>query len=184
MDSGLDLSKMPVIGRIRELDDALSSSVIAVGWIDGNGTARKAYANLMKKMETGKDQKALGKPASIALIARTLNYGRLAGTTADGRKYPEIPARPFMKFAAEIWEREFPKILGRMMPSYLRGGMSIDGVLKTLGERARNAVQKAIREGDYAPLSPRTIKAKGSSTPLIDTGLMVNSVTFEIRNGG
>lgn len=180
----MDFSKMPVMGRIRELDDALSSSVIAVGWIDGNGTARKAYANLMKKMETGKDQKALGKPASLALIARTLNYGRQAGTTAEGRSYPEIPARPFMKFAMEIWEREFPKILERLTPAYLRGTYSVDDVLKTLGERARNAVQKAIREGDYAPLSPRTIAAKGSSTPLIDNGTMVYSVTFEIRNGG
>lgn len=175
---------MPVMKKIRELNDALSSSVIVVGWIDGNGTAQKAYANLMRKKKTGKNQKALRLPASIALVARTLNYGREKGTTAEGWSYPAIPARPFMKFAAEIWEREFPKVLGRMMPSYLRGVMSIDGVLKTLGERAKNAVQKAIRECDYAPLSPRTIKAKGSSTPLIDTGLMVNSVTFEIRNGG
>lgn len=181
MDNGLDLSKMPVMGKIKELDDALSSSVIAVGWIDGNGTARKAYANLMKKMKTGKDQKALGKPASIALIARTLNYGRLAGTTAEGRKYPEIPARPFMKFAAEIFERVFPKEMRRVMPMYLSGTLSVDGVLKSIGERAKESVQEAIRTGDYAPLSERTIAAKGSSTPLIDTGKMVESVSFEIR---
>lgn len=184
MVGGAEIPEIPVLKRIRELDNALSSSVIVVGWIDGNGTAEKAYSNLLKKMETGKDQKALGKPASLALIARTLNYGRLAGTTAEGRSYPEIPARPFMKFAMEIWEREFQKILGRLTPAYLRGIYSVNDVLKTLGERARNAVQKAIREGDYAPLSPRTIAAKGSSTPLIDTGRMVNSVTFEIRKGG
>ena len=132
-------------------------------------------------METGKDQKALGKPASLALIARTLNYGRQAGTTAEGRSYPEIPARPFMKFAMEIWEREFPKILKAYLPKVLGGTMSVDQLLKVIGERSKEAVQKAIREGEYAPLSPRTIAAKGSSTPLIDTGLMVNSVTFEIR---
>lgn len=180
----MDYSQVPVMKKIRELEEAFSSSTVVVGWIDGNGSAQAAYANLMAKRKTGKNQPALKMPASLALIARTLNYGREEGYTAEGRHYPKIPARPFMKFAAEIWEREFPKILGRLMPSYLLGGVSIDGVLKKLGERAKNAVQKAIREGDYAPLSPRTVAAKGSSTPLIDTGLMVNSVTFEIRKGG
>ena len=176
--------RLPVIERIEELKRALSSSVIVVGWIDGNDTLQTARSNLRYREITGRRTNALAKEPSLAMIAATLNYGRQAGETLSGHKYPEIPARPFMKFAMEIWDREFPKILGRLTPAYLRGTYSVDDVLKTLGERAKNAVQKAIREGDYAPLSPRTVAAKGSSTPLIDTGRMVNSVTFEIRKGG
>lgn len=177
-------AQLPVMKRIEELKQALSSSVIVVGWIDGNNTLQTARSNLRFRDMTGRRTNAIAKEPSLALIAATLNYGRQAGETLSGHKYPELPARPFMKFAMEIWEREFPKIIGRIMPSYLGGVVSVDDVLKTLGERARNAVQMAIREGDYAPLSPRTIAAKGSSTPLIDTGRMVNSVTFEIRKGG
>lgn len=176
--------RLPVMERIEELKRALSSSVIVIGWIDGNDTLQTARSNLRFREITGRRTNAIAKEPSLALIAATLNYGRQAGETLSGHKYPEIPARPFMKFAMEIWEREFPKVLGRIMPSYLGGSITVDGVLKELGERAKNAVQKAIREGDYAPLSPRTVAAKGSSTPLIDTGRMVNSVTFEIRKGG
>lgn len=177
-------AELPVMKKVKELEDALSSSVIVVGWIDGNNTLQTARSNMRFREMTGRRTNAIAKEPSLALIAATLNYGRQAGETLSGHKYPEIPARPFMKFAMEIWEREFPKVLGRIMPSYLGGSITVDGVLKELGERAKNAVQKAIREGDYAPLSPRTVAAKGSSTPLIDTGRMVNSVTFEIRKGG
>lgn len=180
----MEQAEIPVLKKVKELEDALSSSVIVVGWIDGNNTLQTARSNLRFREITGRRTNAIAKEPSLALIAATLNYGRQAGETLSGHKYPEIPARPFMKFAMEIWEREFPEVLGRIMPSYLGGSITVDGVLKEIGERAKNAVQKAIREGDYAPLSPRTIAAKGSSTPLIDTGTMVNSVTFEIRNGG
>lgn len=176
-----DYSKIPIVAKIKELEAAFGSACVVVGWIDGNGTAQTAYAHLQAKAATGDDQPALGKPVSVALIARTLNFGREPGVTAEGRRYGRIPPRPFMTFAAEIWEREFPKILKRYIPAVLSGGMTVDALLNVIGERARNAVQKAIREGKYAPLSPKTIAAKGSSVPLIDTGRMVDSVTFEIR---
>ena len=38
-----------------------------------------------------------------------------------------------------------------------------------------------VKTGTYAPLSPKTVARKGSSKPLVDTGLLLNSVTFEIR---
>lgn len=176
-----DYSKIPIVAKIKELEAAFGSACVVVGWIDGNGTAQTAYAHLQAKAATGDDQPALGKPVSVALIARTLNFGREPGVTAEGRRYGRIPARPFMTFAAEIWEKEFPKILKRYIPEVLSGRMTADGLFTVIGERARNAVQKAIREGKYAPLSPKTIAAKGSSVPLIDTGRMVDSVTFEIR---
>lgn len=176
-----DYSKIPIVAKIKELEDAFSSAYVVVGWIDGNGTAQTAYARLQAKAATGEDQPSLKKPVSLALIARTLNFGREPGITAEGRRYGRIPPRPFMAFAAEIWDREFPKILKRYFPDVLLGRMPVDGLFAVIGERARNAVQKAIREGKYAPLSPKTIAAKGSSVPLIDTGRMVDSVTFEIR---
>lgn len=159
----------------------MGSSTIVVGWIDGNGSAETAYAHLQAKNSTGENQPAVGKPASRALIARTLNYGRQAGTTAEGRSYPEIPARPFMDFAKEIFDRVFPKLMRRYMPGYLAGVVSVDDFLAVIGSRAKAAVQEAITNGDYAPLSPKTIAAKGSSVPLIDTGTMLRTVTFEIR---
>lgn len=177
----MDAAEMPVMKKIRELNDALSSCSIVVGWMDENGSLQTARSNLRYRELTGRQTNAIAKEPSRALIAATLNYGREAGTTLGGRSYPAIPARPFMKFAAEIFKTVFPKEMRRVMPMYLSGKLSVDGVLKSIGERAKESVQEAIRTGDYAPLSERTIAAKGSSTPLIDTGKMVESVSFEIR---
>lgn len=172
---------MPVMKKVQELEDALSSSVIVVGWLDDNGALQTARSNLKYRKITGRNTPASAIPASNALIAATMNYGREEGTTAEGRHYPRIPARPFMTFAMEIWQKVFPKLLKEYMPMYMSGMMSIDGLFTVLGEKAKEAVQQAIREGDYAPLSPKTVLAKGSSVPLIDTGTMIESVTFEIR---
>lgn len=177
----MDVAELPIVRRLRELETALNSSTVVVGWIDGNGSAQVAYAHLQQKKSTGRNQPAVGMPVSLSLIARTLNYGREEGTTEGGVHYPKIPARPFMTFAAEIWDREFPKILKAYFPHVMKGAMSVDMMLKYIGERAREAVQKAIREGEYEPLAASTVERKGSSVPLIDTGRLVNSVTFEIR---
>ena len=179
----MDYSQMPIVRRLRELEAALDSATVVAGWIDGNGSAVTAYAHLQAKEATGMDQPALGKPVSLALIARTLNYGREPGQTLGGRKYGRIPARPFMKFAAEIWAREYPKLLKAYIPRVLNGSMTVDGFLSAMGERTRDAIKKAIETGDYVPLSPKTIARKGSDRPLIDTGRMLNAVTFEIRRG-
>lgn len=48
-----------------------------------------------------------------------------------------------------------------------------------LGEVAQNDVRKAIRDLDSPPNAESTIKAKGSSNPLIDTGQMINSIRWE-----
>jgi hypothetical protein len=44
---------------------------------------------------------------------------------------------------------------------------------------AQNDVRKAIRDLDSPPNAESTIKAKGSSNPLIDTGQMINSIRWE-----
>ena len=52
--------------------------------------------------------------------------------------------------------------------------------LGQLGEMTKGDVQTEIRSGDFAPLKPATIKRKGSSRPLIDTGQMVQSIAWEL----
>lgn len=48
-----------------------------------------------------------------------------------------------------------------------------------LGQLAQNDVQKAIRDLDSPPNKDSTIKAKGSSNPLIDSTQMINSIRWE-----
>ncbi|OCA57864.1 hypothetical protein AA93_07090 [Xylella fastidiosa subsp. pauca 11399] len=47
---------------------------------------------------------------------------------------------------------------------------------------AAGDVKATIRHADLAPLTPQTIQRKGSSAPLIDTGQMLQSITYEVRD--
>ena len=51
------------------------------------------------------------------------------------------------------------------------------------GEIARGDVIKKIKAGIDPPLKAATIARKGSSTPLIDEGILINSITSEVRLG-
>lgn len=169
------------LSRMRETLRRLERIEISVGWIDGNGSASVALGNLLFRRATGEATPASRLPATQALIARTLNYGREAGVTAEGRRYPAIPARPFMSVAREIFARKFPKIRAKLLPRVLSGRMSVEAFAEQVAIRMKDAVVEAIRTGTYAPLSPATVARKGSAVPLIDTGATVNSVTFEVR---
>lgn len=160
---------------------------VLVGWIDGNNTARIAYENLQSGKKTGKPTQSTGMPASNALIARTLNYGRQEGTTANGRHYPEIVARPFMKYAEEGFNRIRAGILARNIPLILSGKMTIEQFLKFVGKAYADEVTRAIRDSSkYPSVSEKTLAARRrrgstSAVPLIDTHQLVDSVSFEVR---
>ncbi|PHM54537.1 hypothetical protein [Xenorhabdus sp. KK7.4] len=50
-----------------------------------------------------------------------------------------------------------------------------------LGEKMVGEIQRKILAGIDPPLDPKTIKRKGSSKPLIDTGQLLQSITYEVR---
>lgn len=172
--------------KLKETLDWLQSLKFNVGWVDGNKTADQAYQNLRRKKKTGKNQPSLKKPVSLALIGRTLNYGREPGVTAEGVRYGRIPARPFMKVAVDIAAKKFPRILKKYVPMLTSGIMTREEFKTYVGERLRDCVVEAMRKSEaYTPLAPSTIKArrKHSSVPLIDTGTLIKSVSFEVIEG-
>lgn len=92
-----------------------------------------------------------------------------------------IPARPFLRNT--LYENEHswssfiaPKVLGLM-----NGGSAVE-VIATLGPQMVKDIRATIDAGNFAPLAPSTVRQKGSSTPLIDTGEMYGAITW--RQGG
>lgn len=172
--------------KLKETLDWLQTLKFNVGWVDGNKTADQAYQNLRRKKKTGKNQPSLKKPVSLALKARTLNYGREPGVTAEGVRYGRIPARPFMKVAVDIAAKRFPKILQRYVPMLTSGMMTRESFKTYVAERLRECVIDAMRKSEaYTPLAQSTIRQrrKHSNVPLIDTGELLNSVSFEVIEG-
>lgn len=143
------------------------------GWLQ---KLLKAYDN--------QDVLAVGYPASetgslrypdgtsVILVAAVNNFG------SAGRG---IPARPFMVEGAEPAIEATQPIAAALIPLLNQGKVTPAEILKQMGPFAEAAFKKKLTDGPWEPNAPSTVAAKGSSRPLIDTGLLRNSLTHVVR---
>lgn len=97
-----------------------------------------------------------------------------------------IPARPFLSSAMVVGQDAIGKAIEAAIDSIIRLTSTAIDAAKKLGILAVSLVKKRILASPEwaAPLSAKTIRAKKSSKPLVDTAQMLNSVTFVVKRGG
>lgn len=103
--------------------------------------------------------------AYVATIAKYQEYGTI-----------NIPARPFFRNAINSKYQAWLNVYGKS----LKNNDNYKLTLSKTGEVARNDIVKSITSINEPPLKQSTIKAKGSSNPLIDTGLLRRSVSYKV----
>ena len=94
-----------------------------------------------------------------------------------------IPARPFLRQSSDEHQYEIKAFSARAAKEMIHGGTA-EQCLDKIGVKMKGIVQKTIRDGDFVPNAPSTVRRKGSSKPLIDTGRMRQSVNYVIRRKG
>lgn len=102
----------------------------------------------------------------VAAVARYNEFGT-----------SRIPPRPFFRSAVKQNRNKWSKFLARELSKNLGARIS----LQKLGEMMRSDVIMSITRLQDPPNSPKTIKRKKSSKPLIDTGTLRRSVQFHVR---
>lgn len=109
--------------------------------------------------------------ADLALIHI---YGSLSG---------DIPPRDFLKMPLEMKKKELMKTLetGAVKTAIAAG--DYERVFELIGIGAEAIVDGAFKSAGYGQWpanAPATVRAKGSSAPLIDTGELRRSVTSDV----
>ena len=112
---------------------------------------------------------------SVAYVATIQEFGAPA---------VNIPARPFMRPTVARQKDQWVKILSNDVPKVAMGKMSAFDALDKVGIVAAADIQTTISSIYSPPNSPATIRQKGSSKPLIDTGLMLASVSNAVNRAG
>ena len=94
-----------------------------------------------------------------------------------------IPARPFMSTTYDRYKDTLDKFTHFLVGRMIDGKLTDDTVLKNIGAKYQSWVQETIRDAvNWAePNAESTIAMKGSSSPLIDQGRMVQSVRYEVE---
>ena len=121
-----------------------------------------------------------------------VNVGFLENSTyPDGTSVPTVaalnefgvpahhqPPRPFFRtMIAEKspdWGKRFAVVL---KSTKYDAAKSLD----LMGEGISNQLRQAIESADFEPLAPSTIKRKGNSKQLVDTGYMLSRVDYEVK---
>jgi hypothetical protein len=94
-----------------------------------------------------------------------------------------IPARPFMQTTADKYKEETTKFTQYLIGQMIDGKISDTSVLQNLGAKYQSLMQMVVRDAKNwaAPNAESTVRQKGSSSPLIDTGRMVGAIRYEVK---
>lgn len=118
-----------------------------------------------------------------------------AATSEDGVDYCDIamfnelgtagtPSRPFMRNSVDNNAEKISAFVKAKLQELVKGNKSADAILREIGLFQKDLIQESIKNGNFTPNAPSTIKKKGSDKPLIDTGRMRQSVDFVIQKKG
>lgn len=108
--------------------------------------------------------------ANIAQIGMWNEYG----TT-------RIPERSFIRSTLVNKKNEIINLQSNLLSNISSGKMSTSQALGLLGEFLAGEIKTKIVALKSPPNKPTTIKAKGRSNPLVDTGQLLNSITYEVN---
>ncbi len=128
-------------------------------------------------------------PPPVAVVASKHEYG-------DG-----VPQRAFLRPTVDANRGEYATIEGKVIGKVIDGTMKLDQALGIVGIKVAVDVKQAITDLDSPPLAESTIERKvakasylsaskqqsykeSGANPLIDTGHMRQSVTYDVRING
>lgn len=92
-----------------------------------------------------------------------------------GSKDGKVPARPFIRPALKK-----QKNWKELVKALISDGFTLEEIAGKVGNRIKEDLQKRISSNTPPPLKASTIKRKGSSKTLIDTGAMFESIHYEV----
>jgi hypothetical protein len=89
-----------------------------------------------------------------------------------------VPARPFFRTMLDTKAPDWGKQIGKVLKA---SDYDAGTTLGRMGELIKGELQGSIRDLTSPPLAASTLREKGFSKPLIDTGVMLNSVDYEVK---
>ena len=146
---------------------------------------RKMKANLMKgnslAAKVGVFDKYYGPENDNLPVAQVFQWNE-EGTRGGQGNGSGIPMRPAIRYYIMQLEKEGKMIpfLSKYLNSVALGSMTWTQLYEKIGEVAAEDLKKVVDEWAIPPNSPATIAEKGRDDPLVDTGLMRDSIESKV----
>ncbi|HDR1228632.1 TPA: hypothetical protein QB279_000652 [Pasteurella multocida] len=144
--------------------------------ISGNFNALKDLAKTLNELVKKDVFVGIPEEANKSLEDQpSFNMTSLAAVLEFGNDH--IPERPFLRQTLNDNREKYVS----MFVNLFKKGVEPEKIYEQLALIAQADVQENIVRGNWVPNNPKTIKRKGSSKPLIDTGKLRQSIKGVVR---
>ena len=148
-----------------------------------NKVNRKVFVNLKDKIKTFKSLTVSAGFPKDSSETNSVNEGVTALDKATRNNFGiGVPERPFMDIAYATNKSKYRKLILKALSKI--DILNQTQFLNKLGVEAVNDIQDTIVSLKSPANADSTIALKGSSNPLIDSGHMRQSVTYQIKKVG
>lgn len=151
----------------------------------------KDWDKLRKRLPKKGATVKVGVLAGSGNAAGGISMLELAAIHEFGSPKNNIPQRSFIRatFAKDAVAKTLQKLGTQYANAIINNKMDAEQALNKLGAWAASQIKKTIKNRettgpDPQANKPATIARKGSSTPLVDTGRLINAITWMVVMGG
>jgi hypothetical protein len=127
-------------------------------------------------------------PGGTAYVMRNGRPVFISNEAARGKNLPRtkphkivVPERSFIRTTVDLRKRKIAALARNLAGDVLVGERIMRDALQMLGVFVQGLIRKRMSRGIPPPLRPATVKRKGSSKPLIDTGQLRGSVDLRVN---
>lgn len=118
--------------------------------------------------ETNKQKENTKEALTVLAVAVHMEFGT-----------KHVDERSFIRSSHDENKQELLSFTQDLVGKIYDGAMTVERALDLIGLKMVNNVKKKIRSKIPPPLATSTIERKKSDVPLIDTGQLLNAVTFK-----
>ena len=146
----------------------------------GGNRLQQRMADIRKRLQKNSGVR-VGVPASAGQTEDGISLAGLGAVHEFGSADGHIPERSFLRVPLRSNRDKFAAIFKNQVPLVVRGDLTMRQFMDQLGASAAGVSQEAISAGISPANAESTIERKGSSTPLVDTGRLRQSITWEVE---
>ncbi len=111
-----------------------------------------------------------------------IGLAELAAIHEFGSPAANIPERSFIRRTFRERDLELREVVRKVTKGVVKGKLGARRGLDLIGAWLSAEVKKTVTAGPHIPppLQPETVARKGSDRPLVDTGRLVDAVTWDV----
>lgn len=153
--------------KLKEALLQLTGGFVKVGFPEGKEPGSAGSPG--KSRKKGKPKKPWQNMSEVARVAVWNEFGVPA---------KKIPSRPFFRNAIDGSREELTTFKKNIYDQFLQKKITPHQALELIGLWMQNKIRESILKGSWAENAQRTKDQKESTKPLIDSGQLINSLTF------